>query len=393
VGWLCVLGWQTGVASTAYLASSQIQGLIVLNNPSYVPAPWHGTLLVMGIVLLATFFNVFLAHHLSMIEGIVFGLHILAFFAFIIVMAIYGRFSKPKDVFLNFQDNAGWGNIGTAMFVGQLGSIYALLGGDASTHMSEEVEHASKQIPSTITKTALSSVLLGFPMLAVFCFCLGDMETVLATPLGQPYIQVLYNATQSIPATTVLVCTVIVLGFFAEVNFEASASRQTFAFARDHGLPFSKWLCEVHEERKLPLNSILVSCATTILLSLINIGSPAAFNLVASLGVSAMLSSYLVCIICLLLKRYNREALLPRQFSLGRSGVWVNVVAALYLFVTLIFVFFPPRPSTTFKESNWSVFIFFAVLVFSVLFYKAKGRNDYSSPAEKVKASEENSLL
>ena len=55
VGWLCVLGWQCGVAIGCFLAGTQIQGLIVLNNDNYVPERWHGTLLTIGIILFVAF--------------------------------------------------------------------------------------------------------------------------------------------------------------------------------------------------------------------------------------------------------------------------------------------------------------------------------------------------
>jgi choline transport protein len=32
-GWFCVLGWQTGAANTAFLAGTQIQGLIIVSPP------------------------------------------------------------------------------------------------------------------------------------------------------------------------------------------------------------------------------------------------------------------------------------------------------------------------------------------------------------------------
>jgi choline transport protein len=51
VGWLCVLGWQAGVAIGCFLAGTQIQGLIVLNNDSYVYERRHGTCLTIAVVL------------------------------------------------------------------------------------------------------------------------------------------------------------------------------------------------------------------------------------------------------------------------------------------------------------------------------------------------------
>ena len=86
VGWLCVLGWQTGIASIAYLAGGQIQGLVILNNGSYVPERWHGTLLVIAVATFAILFNTVLARKLPLVEGIVLVLHIFGFLAVFITM-------------------------------------------------------------------------------------------------------------------------------------------------------------------------------------------------------------------------------------------------------------------------------------------------------------------
>ncbi|KAJ4404122.1 hypothetical protein N0V91_006023 [Didymella pomorum] len=86
VGWLCVLGWQTGIASIAYLAGGQIQGLVILNSGTYVPERWHGSLLVIAVATFAILFNTVLARKLPLIEGIVLALHIFGFFAVFITM-------------------------------------------------------------------------------------------------------------------------------------------------------------------------------------------------------------------------------------------------------------------------------------------------------------------
>lgn len=57
MGWLCVLAWQVGCTSGAYLIGTQIQGLIVLNNHNYVYERWHGSLLAIVVCGLAILFN------------------------------------------------------------------------------------------------------------------------------------------------------------------------------------------------------------------------------------------------------------------------------------------------------------------------------------------------
>lgn len=71
VGWLCVLGWQAVLAGTTFFAITLLQGLIAVNNPeSYVPAPFHATLLIIGVAAFSVFFNTVLAKRLPLIESL-----------------------------------------------------------------------------------------------------------------------------------------------------------------------------------------------------------------------------------------------------------------------------------------------------------------------------------
>lgn len=95
-GWFCVLGWQTGAANTAFLAGTQIQGLVILNNPGYVPEKWHGTLLTFAVATFSVFFNTFLVKRLPLVEGIVLILHIFGFFGVLITLWVLGPRARPR---------------------------------------------------------------------------------------------------------------------------------------------------------------------------------------------------------------------------------------------------------------------------------------------------------
>lgn len=169
-----------------------------------MPQRWHGTLLIIAVATFAIVFNTLLARKLPLVEGTVLILHIFGFFAVFITMWVLGPRSKASEVFGSFQDNAGWGSIGLSCLVGQLAPVFALLGSDAATHMSEELRDASHTLPRAMIWTAIVNSSLGFLMLITFCFCLGDVQSVLGTLTGQPHIQVLYNATQSRAGATAL---------------------------------------------------------------------------------------------------------------------------------------------------------------------------------------------
>ncbi|PSN71292.1 amino acid transporter [Corynespora cassiicola Philippines] len=384
VGWLCVLGWQTGIASIGYLAGTQIQGLIILNNESYVPERWHGTLLVIAVASFSIVFNTLLARKLPLIEGTVLILHVFGFFAIFITMWVLAPRSTASQVFGQFQDNAGWGNIGLSCLVGQLAPIFSLLGSDAATHMSEELRDASHTLPRAMVWTAISNSTLGFLMLVTVCFCLGDVEAAITSPTGFPHIQIIYNATNSKAGTTVLVAIIIFMTVFGCVNNVATCSRQLFAFARDNGIPFGAFLSRVRPGWDIPLNSVIVSFAVSILLSLINIGSTVAFNSIASLGTCALLSSYIISISCIFLKRWRNETLLPSKFNLGKAGIWINGISVVYLCIAFIFAFFPAFPHPTPDLMNWNILIYGAVVVFSLIYFMWNGRHMYIGPVEYI---------
>jgi len=357
---------------------------MILSNESYVPERWHGTMLIIAVASAAIIFNTLLSRKLPLVEGIVLVLHIFGFFAVFITMWVLGPQGESKEVFGSFQDNAGWGSIGLSCLVGQLGPILSLIGADAATHMSEELRDASKTLPRAMVWTAISNSILGFLILVTFCFTIGDVESVLGTPTGQPHIQIMYNATQSKAGTIALTSITITMAIFGCVNNVATSSRQLFAFARDHGVPFGSFLSKVQPGWDIPLNSVLVTFVVTVILAMINIGSTVALNTIASLGIGAILSSYLVSISCMFLKRFKGQPLLPSKFNLGKAGIWVNGIAVMYLSIAFVFTYFPTFPHPTPDVMNWSVLMYGAVVVGSLMYFVIKGRKMYAGPVEYI---------
>ncbi|KAK3354046.1 amino acid/polyamine transporter I [Lasiosphaeria hispida] len=388
VGWLCVLGWQVGNVAIAFLTSQQIQGLIILNNPSYTPQRWHLTLLVIAIETLCQAFNTFLYRHLPLVETIALILHFAGFFAVLIPLWVLGpRTSSARDVFFTFTDGGGWGNTGLSCLVGILSPIFSLLGPDSATHMAEELRDASKSLPRAMIATALVNGALGFVMIVTFCMVLGDVESVLATPTTQPFIQVFYNAVGNKAGVTVMTSIMVVLAACGVVNNIATSSRQLWAFARDRGVPFSGWFAVVHPRLGLPVNALVFSYGLAVLLSLINIGSNIAFNILTSLGVGALISSYAISVSCIAFKRIRGETLLPASFSLGRVGLFLNVFSVLFLTFTFIMSFFPPVPQPAVDIMNWNILVYGVVVVFSVGYYFLRGRYQYAGPVTYIRKS------
>jgi choline transport protein len=171
---------------------------------------------------------------------------------------------------------------------------------------------------------------------------------------------------------------------FGVVNVVATCSRQLFAFARDNGVPGSAFLSHVRPGQDIPVNSVLVSFISSIALAMINIGSPVAFNSIASLGVCSLLSSYVISIGCMFLKRCRKEPLLPSHFSLGRFGIWINGIAIMYLCIAILFAFFPVAPNPPPALMNWNILIFGIGIIFGLVYFYGWARKVYVGPVEYI---------
>jgi choline transport protein len=128
-----------------------------------------------------------------------------------------------------------------------------------------------------------------------------------------------------------------------------------------------------------------VSYTIAVLLSLVNIGSHIAFNVISSLGVGALLSSYIVSISCITLKRLRGEVLIRSSFSLGRAGLSINIFSVLFLVSAFVLAFFPQSPYPEAKDMNWSIVVYGVVVLFSMVYFAVWGRKKYLGPVVYVR--------
>ncbi|KAF2719257.1 amino acid transporter [Polychaeton citri CBS 116435] len=392
VGWASVLGWQIAVVATAFQAGTQIQGLLVLNYPSYAFERWHGTLLVIAVVVWDVIFTTIFHKRLPVIEVALLVFHTIGFFCVLIPLLVLGDKATHKQVWGTFFDS-GWGSYGTSSLVGILAGVIPLLGADAAAHMSEELQDASKMVPRCMLWSTFSNGLLGLVMLIVYSYCIGNnFLGVTETKTGYAYIQVFYNATHSYAGANAMASIIIIVLIFCSTSILTATSRQLFAFARDGGFPFGKTLAKINPRLKLPLNSIAFSFVFSACISLINIGSTIAFNIINSVGTAALMFSYIICISCLVWCKITNKHLPPAKFYMrGTVGIMVNVVSLGFLLVVFVFSFFPPVPvgrGLSVVNMNWACLLFGAVAIGSVSYYLARGKGRYIGPVKRVQRLE-----
>lgn len=207
----------------------------------------------------------------------------------------------------------------------------------------------------------------------------------------------------------------------------------TWSFARDKGLPFSKYLSKVSKTTRIPIIAIFACTILAALLTLIYIGSYTAFNDVISLTITGFYGSYLIPCALLLYHRikgnvlpYNSKhaSLAPDVLAetsayenAAEGGItekprveedtaattlalaeaetrfiwgpwhlpgWLGTLNNIYACVYMVFVIFwsvwPPVTPVDASTMNYSVVVTGGVMILAGVWYWIGGRKQYKGP-------------
>lgn len=198
-----------------------------------------------------------------------------------------------------------------------------------------------------------------------------------------PYLT-LFNNTGS-PALSIVLNVILWLLIFAgNITALATCAREMWAFSRDKGLPYSKWIGKMNQKWQIPFNSVYATSIACVILTFINLGSTVAFNIVVSLSVLGLLSTYMISIGCVLRKRIRGEPLPPARWSLGRWGIAINGFAFFYSAFIIVFCCFPSYLPVDAGSANWAPVVWVAVMIIALAVYVFHGKRHYTAPVEFV---------
>lgn len=251
--------------------------------------------------------------------------------------------------------------------------------------MAEEVKNPRKVIPRAMLCGVFINALLATGFAITITYTMGSFEAALNSPTDYPIIGIYKQVTQSNHGATAMLCFVGLPGFVALFNGLASVTRLTWSFARDNGLPFSEFFIKISPRYRVPLRCLWLVSAVVILLSLINIGSSAAFNAILSLSAIALYFSYLVPIVFLVIKRFRAPHEIPwGPFHLGKWGFPINLSAIVWAVYILIFLPFPSTLPVTKENMNYASPVFAGVVLFAVVDWCFRGRFKWNGPVGKL---------
>ena len=86
------------------------------------------------------------------------------------------------------------------------------------------------------------NVVMGIAMLVTMLFCIGDFNAAIGS--SAPYL-ILFQNTGSNAWAYALMIILFFLIFLGNITALATTSREVWAFSRDKGFPFSRWISRV----------------------------------------------------------------------------------------------------------------------------------------------------
>jgi amino acid transporter len=283
-------------ATNNSIASNFVLGMANLIFPEFEIQRWQTVLVAYLVAFLSAAVNLWGSHLLHRISKAILIWNVASFVIVTATILATNDHKQPASfVFQDFQNGTGFGT-GMAAIIGVLQACFGMCCYDAPSHMTEEMKSASKEAPKAIVLAVVLGAVTGFIFLVSLCFCIGDIESTAGTSTGVPVIQIIYDSTGNKAATVILSSLISVIVIVAGNNILAEGSRAAYAFARDSGLPFSKFFSKVESKTHVPVNAVLLTLAVQLALGAIEFGTTTGFQTVIAIsteGFCKLLSSLL----------------------------------------------------------------------------------------------------
>ncbi|THX34435.1 amino acid permease family protein [Aureobasidium pullulans] len=383
--WVNVFGWWTLNASLVAFATNFLLGIKLMYDPEWAGAGtgWVEFLVYFGIASLFTGFNLVACRNdkilpwFNNIVGIQFGA-LFIIFSLVLLICVGTKqgleFQPPSFAFGAWINETGWPS-GVVWFTGLVQAAYGLTAFDSVVHMIEELPNPKVNAPRAIYLSVVIGAVTGFIFMVVCLFCIQDVDTVINTPTGLPFMQLVQDAV-GIKGTVVLMVLFTMNSLGQGISITTTGSRLTWSFARDNGLPFSKYIKRVNKKWKVPPQALLVQGFLITLVGLLYLFANTVLEAILSVATIALTVSYAMPILTLLIVGRDK---LPAggQFGLGRYGAVINWISVIYCAVTTVIFFFPGGPNPSGADMNYAIAVFGVMLVVAIGFWFIQGRKQY----------------
>jgi amino acid transporter len=409
--WFNLIGQFAIVAGIDYAAAGFINATILDRitggNPPFntvLFGPINGQLVTMGIILLIQLgLNIAGINLVALLNQVSVWWHIAIVAAVVILVFATGKPDQsgltlgaiqPLDQGGSWNNNLGFTNLQYGPAISYpliLAFLFSLLqanwtytGYDASAHVAEETVGARMASAWGVFLSVAVSAVVGYIFLMALSTHLPSMTDLFPNPLpsdlskasqyyfggGVAVLSILeYNLGQ---IGDILAAGIAIAMWFCGLSSLSAAGRMLYAFARDDGVPGSRWLKKVNHRYRTPVNSLVVIAVVSWLFTVATflVGTGTAIVIVTAISTIFLYAAYGVCIY---LAARSTDWQSHRVWSLGR---WSRPIAWVSVFWVIVLMFLFSWPTS--GNISWP-FMLVGVIALLV-YYFAWARTRFQGP-------------
>jgi amino acid transporter len=406
-GWLNLIGLVAVTAGVSYGCATFIDLTISTYSTGYAEDYSLTRVFIIFLLVLAgaAILNIFSSHLMAIMNNVSVWWHVAgASIIVLILILIPDRHQSFSYVFTERFNNSGYAEgstttMGFWFFIVPFGFLltqYTITGFDASAHLSEETEAASKAAAKGIWRSILYSVLGGYVLLLCVVFAIpdnadGQPDNALA---GLGVAPIFVESLGKDWATLVLFISASAQ-FFCATSCMTSASRMTFAFSRDGAIPGSETLKKLTPKR-VPANAVMMVALASAVLTLpalikVDVNGtpvPLAFYAVTSIAVIGL---YLAFAIPIYLRWKHGDKFEAGSWNNGSKYKWMNPIAVAEILIVSLYLMMPTTPAANpfrdefeWKFVNYSPIVTLGALLLLTIWWQASAKNWFTGPKHTI---------
>jgi amino acid transporter len=249
---------------------------------------------------------------------------------------------------------------------------WTFTGYDASAHLAEETVMARKNTAWGIVLSVGVSAVVGYLMLLVLTWCIPNGDVAKTANDAYPVLQIVRGNLAPLPANVIAIVIGVAM-WLCGVASVTSMGRMWYAFARDDGMPGSRWLKRVSGRHHTPATAIIVTSLLSVLLCVY----AAAWFVVTSISTICLYLAYGIPIVLNVRNRLRGSgesmSVTNAPWSLGRWSSIVNVIAIVWIVIITIVFMLPPNELVL-----WTMI---AVALLLVIVWMLAARRTFRGPA------------
>ncbi len=387
-GWFNLIGQIAITAGIDYGAALFADALLNLLWPGRFATTPHWIVGIYAVILvLHAVMNIFSVRLVALLNDISVWWHV-----FGVVIIVGFLLIKPTHhqsfatVFSKTINNSGFsgGWLWFVLLLGLLQAQYTFTGYDASAHMSEETQNASRSAARGVLMSIVVSAIFGYILALGVTFAIQDLAGTASA--GTFAVKTVFQSALGTHTAEVMLFITVMAQLYCGMSSITAASRMLYAFSRDRATPGHQLWRRLNRQR-VPVYAVLAIAVLAFLCAFPAYFGTNGFVAYAAVTSIATIGLYIAYGIPIFLRLRMGDAWEPGEWNLGRYYKPVGVIACVWVcFISVLFILpisplgIPGNKGFTWIDVNYAIIAVLGTLLLVGGWWLLSARNWFTGP-------------